>query len=381
MIVGARPDAGHLERQPSPAPARDTHPPFRPGDAACRASAEPDGTPRRSTMAETGHDAGGADCRPRRSRSSCSRRARMPRRSPSGARSTASPRRDPAFISVTYGAGGSSRDRSLDRAPLHAREHRRRADGAPHVRRLVARRGEPPRARVPRRRHHELPRPARRPARRDRSRRGHLGDLDSAAELVQLIHRVQEEREPFAQVGMPGPSRRHADPRAAATRARRRRRVPERASALPRSPHRTSTRCSRRRSPAPTSRSRSCSSHADDYLGFVDRARAAGVTIPILPGIMPVTTPARLARAHRAHRRRAARRTRDRPRDRARRRGAGRARHRPTPPASPPTCSTAAHPASTSTPSTSHEAVLDVLDRLGLGTTARLVNERNTTER
>ena len=36
--------------------------------------------------------------------------------------------------------------------------------------------------------------------------------------------------------------------------------------------------------------------HADDYLGFVERARAAGVTIPILPGIMPVTTPARLAR-------------------------------------------------------------------------------------
>nr|WP_243695417.1 methylenetetrahydrofolate reductase [Agromyces protaetiae] len=36
--------------------------------------------------------------------------------------------------------------------------------------------------------------------------------------------------------------------------------------------------------------------HADDYFGFVERARAAGVTIPILPGVMPVTTPARLAR-------------------------------------------------------------------------------------
>jgi len=36
--------------------------------------------------------------------------------------------------------------------------------------------------------------------------------------------------------------------------------------------------------------------HADDYLSFVERARAAGVTIPITPGIMPVTTANRLAR-------------------------------------------------------------------------------------
>jgi methylenetetrahydrofolate reductase (NADPH) len=36
--------------------------------------------------------------------------------------------------------------------------------------------------------------------------------------------------------------------------------------------------------------------HADDYLGFVERARAAGVTMPIVPGIMPVTTPGRLRR-------------------------------------------------------------------------------------
>jgi methylenetetrahydrofolate reductase (NADPH) len=36
--------------------------------------------------------------------------------------------------------------------------------------------------------------------------------------------------------------------------------------------------------------------HAHDYLNFVERARAAGVTIPITPGIMPVTTGNRLAR-------------------------------------------------------------------------------------
>lgn len=37
--------------------------------------------------------------------------------------------------------------------------------------------------------------------------------------------------------------------------------------------------------------------HADDYARFVDRARSAGVTLPIVPGILPVTTPARLRRA------------------------------------------------------------------------------------
>ncbi len=36
--------------------------------------------------------------------------------------------------------------------------------------------------------------------------------------------------------------------------------------------------------------------HSDDYLAFVQRSREAGVTIPILPGIMPITSPARLRR-------------------------------------------------------------------------------------
>jgi methylenetetrahydrofolate reductase (NADPH) len=33
-----------------------------------------------------------------------------------------------------------------------------------------------------------------------------------------------------------------------------------------------------------------------DYVAFVDKARAAGVTIPILPGLMPITSPGRLNR-------------------------------------------------------------------------------------
>ena len=36
--------------------------------------------------------------------------------------------------------------------------------------------------------------------------------------------------------------------------------------------------------------------YAEDYVSFVERATDAGVTIPILPGLMPITSPSRLAR-------------------------------------------------------------------------------------
>lgn len=36
--------------------------------------------------------------------------------------------------------------------------------------------------------------------------------------------------------------------------------------------------------------------YAEDYLRFVDQATAAGVTMPLLPGIMPITSPSRLTR-------------------------------------------------------------------------------------
>jgi len=36
--------------------------------------------------------------------------------------------------------------------------------------------------------------------------------------------------------------------------------------------------------------------YVEDYLRFVERATHAGVTIPILPGLMPITSPTRLAR-------------------------------------------------------------------------------------
>lgn len=201
---------------------------------------------------------------------------------------------DPAFISVTFGAGGSSRDRSLtvlrymlehtDVEPMahltcvgssHAEANRLvREFLDAGVTSFLALRGDPPEGADP---------------------ESGIGDLESAAELVQLIHRVQEEREPYGQAGIPGIP--------GATRILERPR-PERVAVAA--------------FPTGHPRSRGMNQdvdvllakevaganlaitqlfwHADDYLGFVERARAGGVTIPILPGIMPVTSAARLTR-------------------------------------------------------------------------------------
>ncbi|MRG61620.1 5,10-methylenetetrahydrofolate reductase [Agromyces sp. CFH 90414] len=201
----------------------------------------------------------------------------------------------PAFISVTFGAGGSSRDRSLtllryirEQTEVEPMAHltcigSSYAEANQLVREFLdagitsflALRGDPPAGTA--------------------GDDAGTGDLSSAAELVQLIHRVQEEREPFGQFGIPG------IPGASAIRTRPR---PERVAVAA----------------FPTGHPRSRSAwqdvdallakevaganlaitqlfwHADDYLGYVERARAGGVTIPILPGIMPVTTTARLRR-------------------------------------------------------------------------------------
>jgi len=205
---------------------------------------------------------------------------------------------DPAFISVTFGAGGSQRGRSLtvlryilEHTSVEPMAHLT-CVGSSHAEanRLVrefldagitsflALRGDPPED-----------------ADAEDGPDAGLGDLGTAAELVQLIHRVQEEREPFGEADVPG-----------APRARR-------IGARPR-PERVAVAAF----PTGHPRSRGLSQdvdtllakevagatlaitqlfwHADDYLGFVERARAAGVTIPILPGLMPVTNPARLAR-------------------------------------------------------------------------------------
>jgi methylenetetrahydrofolate reductase (NADPH) len=201
---------------------------------------------------------------------------------------------DPAFMSVTFGAGGSSRDRSLtvlrymlEHTTVEPMAHLT-CVGSNHaeanrlvrefldagVTSFLALRGD-------------LPSGA--------DAEAGIGDLGSAAELVQLIHRVQQEREPFGQADVPG--------------------VPGGSRILERSPRLLVAVAAY---PSGHPRSRDLDQdvdallakevaganlaitqlfwHADHYLGFVERARAAGVTMPILPGIMPVTAPARLAR-------------------------------------------------------------------------------------
>jgi len=328
-------------------------------------------------MAETGQDAGGADCRPPVSFEL------FPPRTDAAALALGRTidrlaEADPAFISVTFGAGGSSRDRSLtvlrymlentDVEPMahltcvgssHAEANRLvREFLDAGITSFLALRGDPPDGADP---------------------DAGIRDLDSAAELVQLIHRVQEEREPFAQVGIPGLP--------GVTQIRERPR-PERVAVAA--------------FPTGHPRSRSAAQDVDtllakeiaganlaitqlfwrahDYLGFVERARAGGVTIPILPGIMPVTTPARLARLTELT-------------------GVQPPAEleidleiEPDPEAQAElgiaySARLAADVLDGGAPGlhlytfNRHEAVLDVLDRIDLGTTDRLVNERNTTER
>jgi len=332
-------------------------------------------------MAETGPDTGGADCRPRPPVSF----ELFPPRTDAAALALGRTidrlaEADPAFISVTFGAGGSSRSRSLT-VLRYMLEHTNvepmahlTCVGSSHAEanRLVrefldagitsflALRGDPPNG-------------------ADDDSDAGIGDLGSAAELVQLIHRVQEEREPFAQVGIPGLP--------GVTQIRDRPR-PERVAVATFPTGHPRSRGIAQDVDALLAKEIAGANlaitqlfwRAEDYLGFVERARAGGVTIPILPGIMPVTTPTRLARLTEltgveppadlsidleiepdpeaqaelgiAYATRIAGEVLD---------GGAPGLHLYT--------------------FNRHEAVLDLLDRLGIGTTDRLVNERNTTER
>lgn len=201
---------------------------------------------------------------------------------------------DPAFISVTFGAGGSTRDRSLEvlthilrTTPVPPLAHltcvgSTYADAVTLIRefldagitRFLALRGDPP-------------------AGVDEGD-AFLGDLESSAQLVQLIDRVQAERAPYTEAPVPGAP--------GAVRVAERERVQIAVAAFPNGhprsvrPHDHIDALLAKQAAGATLAITQLFFHADDYLGFVDRARAAGVTIPILPGIMPITSPARLKR-------------------------------------------------------------------------------------
>jgi methylenetetrahydrofolate reductase (NADPH) len=200
----------------------------------------------------------------------------------------------PRFISVTYGAGGSTGGRSLDVLryirqttgvqPLAhltcvgntyagaARLIREFLDA--DITSFLALRGDPPEG----------------TAEEDIF----LGDLESAAQLVQLIDRVQAERSPYTEASIPGVP--------GAARVDRRRKADIAVAAFPnghpRSRHRREhiDALLAKQAAGATFAITQLFFHADDYLCFVQRARAAGVGIPILPGIMPIASPARLRR-------------------------------------------------------------------------------------
>lgn len=199
----------------------------------------------------------------------------------------------PEFVSVTYGAGGSSRGVSLDVlrllqdagvAPMAhltcvgssydeaSRLIREFLDAG--VRSFLALRGDPPAGVAP----EDVV----------------LGDLGSAGELVQLIHRVQTEREPWRPLpvaGFPG-----------AARLERGEAVTIAVAAFPNGHPRSRSR----RQDLDTLLAKEAAGanlaitqvffHPDDYLDFVAEARAAGVRMRILPGVLPVDSLARLDR-------------------------------------------------------------------------------------
>jgi methylenetetrahydrofolate reductase (NADH) len=200
----------------------------------------------------------------------------------------------PRFISVTYGAGGSTGGRSLDllrfirsETPVSPVAHLtcvgNTYSGANSLIRefldagitsFLALRGDPPAG--------------------TREGESFLGELESSAQLVQLIDRVQAERAPYTETSIPGVP--------GAARVERRTKVDIAVAAFPnghprsRHPREHIDALLAKQAAGATLAITQVFFHADDYLAFVQRSRAAGVTIPILPGIMPITSPSRLRR-------------------------------------------------------------------------------------
>jgi methylenetetrahydrofolate reductase (NADPH) len=200
----------------------------------------------------------------------------------------------PEFISVTYGANGSSRGpslavirRILAGTTVQAMAHltcvgSSYAEASALIREFLdagvtsflALRGDPPAG----------------------SAEGDnfLGDLRSAGELVQLIHRVQSERSQFGFRDVPGfPG---------AKRLTSGEKVTIAVAAFPNGHPRSrsveqdlDTLLAKEAAGANLAISQ-LFFYADDFLSFVEKARAAGVTMRILPGIMPVLSLKRLSR-------------------------------------------------------------------------------------
>jgi methylenetetrahydrofolate reductase (NADPH) len=181
---------------------------------------------------------------------------------------------NPAFISVTYGAGGSSRDATLDcvryirsNTGIEPMAHltcvsATRAEATAlvgeffeaGVRSFLALRGDAPEGTV--------------------EGEDFLGDLKNATALVELIREVQPSGEDVSVAVATFPNG-----------------------------HPESTTVDQdiqtllaKQAAGANMAITQLFFYAEEYISFVEKAHAAGVTIPILPGIMPVISPARLKR-------------------------------------------------------------------------------------
>lgn len=201
----------------------------------------------------------------------------------------------PEFVSVTYGAGGSSQDASLD-VLKHLIDHHPEVRAMAHltcVGSTVQRMRDTVRTFLDAGVHGFV------------AVRGDLpvgtaadafpGDIRSAAELVQLIHAVQHERAPWREVVVAG------TPGISLDRDGRERTVIA-VAAFPNG--HPSSRSWRQDVDTLLAKQAAGANlaitqlffHVDDYFRMVETARSAGVEFPILPGIVPVTSPAVLAR-------------------------------------------------------------------------------------
>ncbi|WP_375400943.1 methylenetetrahydrofolate reductase [uncultured Amnibacterium sp.] len=197
---------------------------------------------------------------------------------------------EPAWFSVTYGAAGSTTEASydvarlvLDRTDVDVMAHLT-CVGSSHaeaaalvqrflaagVRRFLAIRGDLVEGRP-------------------------LGDIHSAAELVQLVHRVLADREQWAERAVPearGVRTLHVQPpRADVTVAAFVNGHPD-----SRTPTDHLDALLAKQVAGAEMAITQLFFHTEDYVTFVEQARRWGITIPIVPGILPITSPARLRR-------------------------------------------------------------------------------------
>jgi methylenetetrahydrofolate reductase (NADPH) len=197
---------------------------------------------------------------------------------------------DPAWFSVTYGAAGSTADASFDLAQLVL--ERTGVDVMAHLTCVGSSSAEATEA---------VRRFLRLGVRRFLAVRGDvvdgrpLGDLRSAAELVQLVHRVQAERDQWGDVALPGRPGRGAldeDPPEAQVA------VAAFVNGHPDSRGRTDhlDALLAKQAAGAQAAITQLFFHPRDYEAFVERARRWGVTMPIIPGVLPVTSAARLRR-------------------------------------------------------------------------------------